>query len=245
MCEPKVSIILTTYNSLNNLEQTYSSIITQDYSNIEIVVVDGGSVDGTIERLKEYEKIKKYQLVWISETDHGIYDAMNKGLKIATGDLLLFFNDIFSNNSVISMLASAVISNEKYIGAHGDLFYYQNGKIRRQWKMGKGYIEEWWMPAHPTLLLRREIFNIYGGFKTDYKCAADYEFMVRVLKGNADKLIYIPEVLVHMFYGGTSSNGIKAYCTSFFEACRALKENNISRPYLVSLKRTIKVLRQF
>ena len=142
MCEPKVSIILTTYNSLNNLEQTYSSIITQDYSNIEIVVVDGGSVDGTIERLKEYEKIKKYQLVWISETDHGIYDAMNKGLKIATGDLLLFFNDIFSNNSVISMLASAVISNEKYIGAHGDLFYYQNGKIRRQWKMGKGYIEE-------------------------------------------------------------------------------------------------------
>lgn len=91
MYEPKVSIILTTYNSLKNLEQTYSSITTQDYNNIEIVVVDGGSTDGTIERLKEYEKIIKYNIHWISEPDNGIYDAMNKGLKIATGDLLLFF----------------------------------------------------------------------------------------------------------------------------------------------------------
>ena len=245
MYEPKVSIILTTYNSLKNLEQTYSSITTQDYNNIEIVVVDGGSTDGTIERLKEYEKIIKYNIHWISEPDNGIYDAMNKGLKIATGDLLLFFNDIFSSGSVIRMLVSAVNKNKNCIGAHGDLLYCQNGKIKRQWKMGNGNIEEGWMPAHPTLLLHREIFNVYGGFKTDYKCAADYEFMVRILKNNTNKLAYVPEVLVYMFYGGTSSNGIKAYCISFFEASRALKENGISRPYLVSLKRTLKVLRQF
>lgn len=89
------------------------------------------------------------------------------------------------------MLVSAVNKNKNCIGAHGDLLYCQNGKIKRQWKMGNGNIEEGWMPAHPTLLLHREIFNVYGGFKTDYKCAADYEFMVRILK--------ITQINLHMY----------------------------------------------
>lgn len=111
--------------------------------------------------------------------------------------------------------------------------------------MGEGRIEDGWMPAHPTLLLKREVYERCGVYKTDYKCSSDYEFMVRILKDGGIRLAYVPEILVSMFYGGTSSNGLSAYMVSFREACRALKENGVRHPYRVSMKRTFRVLGQF
>lgn len=101
------------------------------------------------------------------------------------------------------------------------------------------------MPAHPTLLLKREVYERYGVYKTDYKCSSDYEFMVRILKDGRIRLAYVPEILVSMFYGGTSSNGLSAYMVSFWEAYRALKENRVRNAWWICIKRTFKVCRQF
>ena len=241
----KVSLILTTYNSKENFLKTYKSIRQQDYPDIEIVVVDGGSTDGTVAEIQKCAGWEAGRLKWISEKDHGIYDAINKGIHLASGDLIAVFNDIFYTNFAISKLVQAINHDGGYDGAHGDLIYCQNGKVKRYWKMGEGLIEKGWMPAHPTLLLKREVYERYGVYKTDYKCSSDYEFMVRILKDGGVRLAYVPEILVSMFYGGTSSNGIKAYAVSFMEACRALKENGIKHSYLISIRRTYKVFKQF
>lgn len=111
--------------------------------------------------------------------------------------------------------------------------------------MGEGDIRNGWMPAHPTLYLWRRIYEKYGLFDTSYKCSADYEFMVRILKDGEIKLAYIPQILVEMFYGGTSSNGIKSYGLSLREAHRALKENQIKGSYFIDIKRSLRVMEQF
>lgn len=241
----KVSLILTTYNSKENFMKTYKSIRQQDYPDIEIVVIDGGSTDGTVAEIQKCAGWEAGRLKWISEKDHGIYDAINKGIRLASGDLIAVFNDTFYTDSALSKLVRAINSNDGYGGAHGDLVYCQNGKIKRYWKMGEGRIEDGWMPAHPTLLLKREVYERCGVYKTDYKCSSDYEFMVRILKDSSVRLAYVPEILVSMFYGGTSSNGLGAYMVSFREACRALKENGVQHPYWICMKRTFRVLKQF
>lgn len=241
----RVSLIITTYNSVDNFCLTYRSIREQDYKDIEIIIIDGGSTDGTLEKIKEFSALDQGRVKWVSEKDEGIYDAINKGLNLATGDLIGIFNDIYSTKEAISRLVNAINHSKDIMGAHADLAYLEEDTVRRLWRMGGGRIEQGWMPAHPTLLLRREVYEKYGYYKTDYICSADYEFMVRFLKDGGIKLAYVPDTLVYMFYGGTSSNGLKAYCQSFAEACRALKENGIQFPAMISIKRTWKVLRQF
>ena len=240
----KVSLILTTYNSKENLIKTYESIKSQTYKNIEIVIVDGESKDGTCEVIKEIAEEQKSNVVWISEKDSGIYNAMNKGMKLTTGDIIAFFNDEFTENKAIEKIVDA-IEDSGMDGAHSDLVYCKDGRIIRKWKMGEGDIKQGWMPAHPTLFLKKEVYQKYGGYKENYKCAADYEFMVRILKNQDVKLKYIPETLVSMFYGGTSSGGIRSYWVSFKEGIRALKENEVKDAYRITLNRMFKVVRQF
>ena len=241
---PKVSLILTTFNSIFNFKKTYSSIIIQDYPNIEIIIVDGKSTDGTVEAISKFAADND-NIKWISEVDKGIYDAMNKGLYMATGEYILFFNDIFTQKSSVAKLVWAANSNVNCIGAHSDLGYCSDGKIKRYWRMGEGKIDSGWMPAHPTLLLKKEVYSKYGGYKSGYRCSADYEFMVRILRDKNNMLAYVPETLVSMFYGGTSSSGIRAYGISFKESYKALKENSIAHPLLVCIKRAVKVIKQF
>lgn len=245
MAGKKISVIVTTYNSKGNFIRTYKSIKQQSYDNIEIVVIDGASTDGTVEEIQKYAESENKGIHWISEKDKGIYDAINKGIEIATGEYIIVCNDIYRDKDALKKLVNAIESDERVIGAHADLVYCEEGKIKRFWKMGQGQIEQGWMPAHPTLLLKKSVYEKYGLYKTDYKCSADYEFIVRILKNDSNKLGYVPEVLVSMFYGGTSSNGIKAYITSFEEAYRALKENDVSCAMIIILKRTHKVLMQF
>lgn len=240
----KVSLILTTYNSKDNFLKTYQSIKGQTYPDIEIVVVDGASHDGTKELIEKCSQKEGKGFKWLSEKDTGIYNAMNKGLNLATGDIIAFFNDEFTEKTAIEKYVRAIKETGKD-GSHSDLIYCENGKVKRKWKMGEGRIQQGWLPGHPTLFLKRQVYEKYGCYKENYKCAADYEFMVRILKNQDVKLAYIPEILVSMFYGGTSSNGIKAYWTSFWEGVRALKENNIRFPVIISIKRMLKVLKQF
>lgn len=251
MSNKVISIVTTTYQDVEHLKKVVEGIKKQDYPRIEYIIVDGGSKDGTVDYLKELEKDFSYgwperRVRWISEKDEGIYDALNKGIRMATGDLIGPMFDQFANSHVLSDMVS-VIEEEGSDGVHGDLYYVDEEENPvREWKMGNTKtIRDGWMPAHPTLYLKKEVYDRFGVYKTDYRIAADYEYMIRILKNNDVRLSYIPRVLVHMFYGGTSSGGLSNYMLSFKEGKRALEENDIKGAFFITVKRTLLVLKQF
>lgn len=241
----KVSLVLTTYNCKDNLEITLQSIENQDYPRVEVLIKDGGSMDGTLDVIKDYQNKSKYEVKWKSEPDVGIYDAMNQGYKMSTGDIVLFFNDVFTDSAVITNMVELIERNPDCVGAHADLVYKNQDKIVRRWHMGEGSIKQGWMPGHPTLFLKRDIYEKYGLYRTDFKISADYEFMIRFLKDGNNKLVYLPETIVSMFYGGTSSGGLRNYLLSLKEGHRALKINRIKWASYIDVRRTVKVLKQF
>lgn len=246
----KVSLILTTFNSRSNLEKTLKSIEKQTYPCIEVVIKDGGSTDGTLEIIKEYQKKSHCDVRWKSKADTGIYDAMNQGYVLSSGDIIAFFNDVFTDKAAISKMVKNMgqncpLTGKKYVGCHADLVYADGGKIIRRWRMGKGSIYQGWMPGHPTLFLRRVIYEKYGLYSTDFKISADYEFMIRFLKDKENQLAYLPETIVSMFYGGTSSGGIGSYILSWKEGHQALKRNGIKCAWYVDFRRMLRVLKQF
>jgi glycosyltransferase len=239
-----VSVITTTYNDLNNLKRIIELVKQQDYENIEHIIVDGNSSDGTVAFLQEVEKESEGRIKWMSEKDKGIFDAINKGIALSTGDILGCCFDEFTKPTVISQMVD-IIEREGTDGVHGDLLYVDGEKIIRTWKQGQGNIRFGWMPGHPTLYLKKEVYDKYGIYKAEYKCSADYEYMIRILKNKEVKLSYIPEILIRMSHGGTSTNGLKAYLYSLKEGHLALKENNIRFAWFTDLCRIMKVLLQF
>lgn len=246
----RVSLILTTYNCKENLIKTLQSIEQQDYSEIEVVIKDGLSTDGTLEVIKEYQKKSHKEVKWETKPDKGIYDAMNQGYAMSSGDIVVCFNDVFTENDVVRKMVEKVSSinpktGKEYIGAHADLVYSSGEKIIRKWCMGEGNICQGWMPGHPTLFLKREIYEKYGLYNTGFKIAADYEFMIRFLKDEENQLAYLPETIISMFYGGTSSGGLSNYLVSLKEAHQALKNNHVKFAVIINLKRAVKVLKQF
>lgn len=240
----KVSIITTTYNDAENLRRIVRQIAAQDYKNIEYIIVDGGSTDHTREVIAEAEELFGERLTWISEPDKGIYDALNKGFRMATGDLLGCCFDEYATEDVLSKMVAAV-ERDHSDGVHGDLVYVDGERIVRRWHMGQGSIRTGWMPGHPTLYVKRQVYEAYGYYKTDYRISADYEFMIRILKDKKVRLSYIPEVLIRMSHGGTSTNSLSAYLAGMKEGHRALKENGVPLPWLIDLCRTFRVLLQF
>ena len=240
----KVSIITTTYNDSAALRKTVKQVAAQDYENIEYIIVDGASTDDTIDVIREAEALFGERLVWISEKDRGIYDAINKGLKLATGDFIGLCFDQFAGPDVISKMVN-IMEKEGTDGVHGDLDYVDGDKIVRKWRQGQGNIRTGWMPGHPTLYLRKEVYETYGLYKTDYRISADYEYMIRILKDGKVKLSYIPEVLIKMSHGGTSTNGLGAYLEGMKEGNRALRENGVKFAFVTDMLRVLRVLKQF
>ena len=244
MENPKVSIITTTYNDKENLKKIIAQVKKQDYDNIEYVIVDGGSTDGTREVIAEAEAYFGDRLKWISEKDKGIYDAINKGIRLSTGDILGCCFDQYAGPDVISKMV-AIMEKEGTDGVHGDLYYIEGDKVVRYWHQGQGNIRFGWMPGHPTLYLRKSVYDKYGLYKTDYRISADYEFMIRILKDDKVKLSYLPEVLIYMSHGGTSTNSLGAYLAGMKEGHRALRENGVRFAWFTDLCRTLRVLAQF
>lgn len=240
----KVSIITTTYNDSENLRRIIRQIEAQDYENIEYIIVDGASTDDTLYVIRETKKRFGDRLQWISEKDGGIYDAINKGLALATGDYIGMCFDEFAAPDVISRMVD-VMEKEGTDGVHGDLYYMDGERIVRRWHQGQGHIRSGWMPGHPTLYLKRDVYEKYGVYKTDYRISADYEFMIRILKDGQVKLSYIPQVLIKMSHGGTSTNSLGAYILSLKEGHRALKENGVRFAFVTDILRTLRVLLQF
>ena len=244
MENPKVSIITTTYNDKENLKKITAQVKNQDYANIEYVIVDGGSTDGTLEVIAEAAEYFGSRLKWISEKDKGIYDAINKGIRLSTGDILGCCFDQYAGPDVISKMVT-IMEKEGTDGVHGDLYYMEGDKVVRYWHQGQGNIRFGWMPGHPTLYLRKSVYDKYGLYKTDYRISADYEFMIRILKDDKVKLSYLPEVLIYMSHGGTSTNSLGAYLAGMKEGHRALRENGVRFAWFTDLCRTLRVLAQF
>lgn len=242
----KLSLILTTYNSAEHLERTLYSIEEQDYEAIEVNIKDGGSTDGTLDMIKSYGETSRFPVNWKSCPDSGIYDAMNQGFALSSGEVIVFFNDLFENGGVVSKMMGQLDKHPECVGVHADLVYASEDKVIRKWKMGpQKSIYLGWMPGHPTLFLKREIYERYGLYQTNYQVAADYEFMMRFLKDKENRLAYLPETIVRMYYGGTSTAAFSSYLVSLREGHRALKENKIPFAWVADIFRTCRVLLQF
>lgn len=239
-----VSLILTTFNCKDNLKITLESVESQDYPNLEVVIKDGGSSDGTVGIIKEYEKSSRFTVKWTSMSDEGPYDAMNQGLSLSTGAVIFLFNGRFMGNDVVSRCVQKM-EQEKTDGVHGDLVYTEDGVVKRYWKMGEGRIRNGWMPGHPTLFLRREIYERYGNYDGSYKGSADFEFMVRILKDGKVELSYIPEILAEMYYDRSDMKGTGVYGVSIRESYRALTDNRIRFAWWVVFLRIIRTVPQF
>jgi glycosyltransferase involved in cell wall biosynthesis len=240
----KISIITSVYNNKDTIKDAIKSVLNQTYKNIEYIVVDGGSTDGTVEVIKQYEdKIDKF----ISEPDKGIYDGLNKGIKLATGDVIAFLHsdDIYPDNNTIEKIMN-LFNKDNVDGVYGDLIYVKKddiNKIIRYWKscdFNADLLKKGWMPAHPTLFLKKEIYEKYGVFDLNFKIAGDYDFMLRILKENP-KLKYLPEVLYVMRVGGESNKSLKNIVNKSKEDYIALKRNHIGGIGTLFLKNLQKI----
>lgn len=244
----KISIITVTYNSENTLKDTLESVLNQTYQNYEHIIIDGMSKDNTMKIVKEYEEKYNGKLKYISEKDTGLYDAMNKGIKMATGDIIGILNsdDKYANENVLQIIANK-FKETNCDGTYANLIFMDEEtmtKPKRIWKSAYGKLEDGWHPAHPTLYLKKEVYDKIGLFNLKYRIVADYDFMIRMMKDKTIKLEYIDEYIVYMRVGGASTAGIKGYIKNLKEAHSTLKENKIAHPILIDIKRILKTIKQ-
>jgi len=245
----KVSIITAVYNSEKTIEDCIKSIITQSYPEIEHIVIDGGSSDRTLEILERYQEHFAY---WLSEKDKGFYDAINKGLKVATGDLVGTLNadDLYAHNSVIEKVVNKIKACE-VDSCYGDLIYVHpqdTNKVFRYWKSGdyaNGQFRKGWMPPHPTFFVRREIYQRYGGFNLDFKISADYELLLRFFEKHKISTCYLPEVLVKMRWGGKSNRNLLNLARKSYEDYKAWQVNNLEGDWGIIVMKNLSKIPQF
>lgn len=262
----KISIVTATYNSSETMRDTFNSILAQTYSNYELIVIDGGSTDETVSIIKEYEPRFEGRMRWVSEHDGGIYDAMNKGIDMATGDVvgLLNSDDYFSSPDVLGLIAEEYIKNPDFDAVYGDVRYvkwndtdvmcryYSSRHFRRSW-MRMGF-----MPAHPAFYCKKNVyerFKIDGTkikgfrgnptrayFNTTYKIAADFDFLLRIIFIGKISMKYVNICVVNMRVGGISSSGVSSHLQINKDHMRAFKENDVySNYFLISLRYLYKI----
>ena len=233
----KISIITVTYNSSATLADTLRSVANQNYKNIEHIIIDGKSRDNTIEIIESFPHVSK----WVSEKDAGLYDAMNKGVQMATGDIIGILNsdDIYAHADVLSNVAKH-FANGDVETLYGDLHYVDQtdlSKIVRVWRSGnfkRSNFNFGWMPPHPTFFVRKEVYEKVGLFNLSLKSAADYELMLRILYKYKFDAAYLPEVLVKMRAGGVSNGSLSKRLRANREDRMAWKINELS-PYFFTL----------
>lgn len=245
----KVSLITVTLNSARYLATCIESVLQQDYPDIEYIVVDGASTDTTLSIIEQYAHgIDK----WISESDRGMYDALNKGMRLATGDVIGIINsdDLLASPSVISKIVRH-FSRFGVDSVYGDLVYVDANdlsKVQRYWK-GCPYQRSafrWgWMPAHPTFYVRRELTEKLGGYLTHFFTAADFELMARYLYKHRISASYLPELIVKMRTGGMSNGSLKKHFRANRRDYLALKRNGVPLPFLASLLKPARKLPQY
>ncbi|XPV67633.1 MAG: glycosyltransferase family 2 protein [Halarcobacter sp.] len=243
----KVSIITVVWNNKRTINECIESVLSQTYDNIEYIIIDGESTDGTVNIIKSYgDKIDKF----ISEKDKGLYDAMNKGIRLATGDIVGILNsdDFYKSNDILEIV-SKEFKNKDIDCLYGDLEYVDannTDKIVRYWKSKEfeyGLFQKGWHPAHPTFFIKRECYDKYGVFNLDFKISADYEIMLRFLERYKFKSSYINKTFVKMRVGGESNRNLSNILKANFESYKAWNVNELYiNPLMFLLKPLSKVL---
>lgn len=231
----KISVVTVTFNSEKTIACTIESVLNQKYDDYEYLVIDGGSKDTTVDIIKEWEPKFNGKMRWISERDKGMYDGINKGIRMATGDVVGIINsdDFFHRNDIFEKINDAFVSNPDVEAIYGDVRFvnpdnlektvrYYSSKNWAPWRFRFGF-----MPAHPSFYTKRENFEKYGYYQYDYHIAADYELLIRHLYTNKVPSKYIPLDFMKMRTGGRSTDGIKANIRLNKEIVRACSENGI------------------
>ena len=230
----KISIITVVYNNDQTIKDCMDSVLSQTHNDIEYIVIDGLSSDRTVDIIKSYgNRVDKF----ISEKDNGLYHAMNKGIELATGDIIGFLHsdDFYSDTEVLSDIVNKFIRNPLLDACYGDLIYtnqYDTSRVIRYWKSNKfipGSFSKGWSPPHPTFFVKYQIYKKFGSFDTRYNISSDIDLMMRFLEVHKINVEYIPQILVKMRIGGISNKGLKNLFNQNLEVLSALKSHNLPK----------------
>ena len=247
MQDLKISLITVSFNAGNTIERCIESVISQNFKNIDYIIIDGGSTDKTIRVINQY---KNHVNIFLSEPDKGIYDAMNKGIKLAQGDIIGMLNadDFFADNSILRTVAEA-FKEQKADIVYGDLDYIgAQGNVIRKWRSGKyfpGMFNWGWMPPHPTFYCKKKLFHIFGYYSLEYGTAADYELMSRFIHFHKVKTFYIEKVMIKMKVGGISN---KSYCNrvkGLLFDLKVMRNNGILFPAITIVIKPLRKIFQY
>lgn len=246
----KISIITITYNSAQTVEDTIKSVVAQDFPNVEYLIIDGLSKDSTLSVVNRYSP---YIDKVVSEKDKGLYDALNKGINAATGDVigLLHSDDIYSNNQVLSKVAQQFAADPNVEGVYADLVFVDRddtNKVLRTWKSGEYKEDDFkkgWMPPHPTFFVKKSVYEKFGGFNLDLKLSADYELMLRLIHKHKIKVAYLPETIVKMRMGGISNTSFFVKLKANMEDKMAWKINDMKPGFLTTFRKPLNKLKQY
>jgi glycosyltransferase involved in cell wall biosynthesis len=229
----KISVVTTCFNSQSTIVDTLNSVAAQSYELVEHIVVDGGSTDNTVEYVRrDSARVARF----VSERDEGVYDGMNKGWRLASGDVVGFLNsdDVYATNDALAIVARA-FGDPEVEACYGDLVYVARDDLNRRvryWKSRSfrpGLCLTGWQPPHPTLYVRRQVLERAGGFDTEFKIQSDFEFCLRIFEVLKVRSTYIPTLLVRMRTGGVSNAGVRNVIRGNMEALRACRKNGLRR----------------
>jgi len=245
----KISLITVVYNGETFLQECFNSVMAQTYPDVEYLVIDGGSTDRTVNIVQENQSAIDY---FISEKDNGLYDAINKGIQRATGEVIGILNadDLFARPDVLASVAKAFIDQPKIDGLYGDLNYIHptSHKVIRTWKSKQNTLADvtkGWMPAHPTLYLKRSLFEKNGDYALDLGTAADYELILRYFYTHKIEAVYLAIIMVNMRIGGVSNQSVMSRVSAFVNDYKALKRNSVPHPLLAVIRKKLSKLSQF
>lgn len=238
----KISIITATYNSGTTLRDTIESVMNQNYTDYEMLIIDGGSSDNTKEIVDKFVPRFQGRLKWFSGKDKGLYDAMNKGIERASGDVIGILNsdDFYANENVLNTIANGIKDVD---AVYGDLVFVNpenTDHIVRQWigsQHQPGAFMRGWHPAHPTFYARKDLFDRLGRFDISFDVSADFELMFRFLEKGQAKSRYIPHTFVKMRIGGESTGSVKKIIQGNKNVLRAFSKNGYKVPHFYLIKR--------